>query len=307
MNKYIVQISTWLAVLLTVGCNPKHTSNYSKKSNKKVNAYTKKHDSHPLHNDIPDLTLVREPEPKHEPKSRYGNPAKYTVLNKTYSVLTSSKGYKERGYASWYGTKFHGFRTSSGEIYDMYSMTAAHKTLPLPTYAKVTNLNNNRSIIVKINDRGPFHDDRIVDLSYAAASKLGILANGVGKVEVVAINPSMDLPKRSNIMVAHKSSEVISTSEATPTKVSSSLQLGAFTLQSNAKKLADQLESLLKNHPNNHKTNYQVNIIEHRLQKNIKENILYKVVISSVNGEFNILNLKKILSDIPSHDAFVIN
>jgi len=287
MNKYIVQISTWLAVLLTVGCNPKHTSNYSKKSNKKVNAYTKK--------------------PKHEPKSRYGNPAKYTVLNKTYSVLTSSKGYKERGYASWYGTKFHGFRTSSGEIYDMYSMTAAHKTLPLPTYAKVTNLNNNRSIIVKINDRGPFHDDRIVDLSYAAASKLGILANGVGKVEVVAINPSMDLPKRSNIMLAHKSSEVISTSEATPTKVSSSLQLGAFTLQSNAKKLADQLESLLKNHPNNHKTNYQVNIIEHRLQKNIKENILYKVVISSVNGEFNILNLKKILSDIPSHDAFVIN
>ena len=115
MNKYIVQISTWLAVLLTVGCNPKHTSNYSKKSNKKVNAYTKKHDSHPLHHDIPDLTLVREPEPKHEPKSRYGNPAKYTVLNKTYSVLTSSKGYKERGYASWYGTKFHGFRTSSGE------------------------------------------------------------------------------------------------------------------------------------------------------------------------------------------------
>ena len=101
-----------------------------------------------------------------EPKSRYGNPESYVVFGKRYYVKDSSKGYVETGIASWYGTKFHGRRTSSGETYDMYAMTAAHKTLPLPTYVEVTNLNNGRSIIVKVNDRGRFHEIRIIDLSY---------------------------------------------------------------------------------------------------------------------------------------------
>jgi len=103
--------------------------------------------------------------------------------------MKDARGYVERGIASWYGTKFHGRRTSSGEIYDMYGMTAAHKTLPLPTYVRVTNLKNGRSVVVKVNDRGPFHDNRLIDLSYTAAKKLGIVATGTGLVEVRAITP----------------------------------------------------------------------------------------------------------------------
>ncbi|NIA01422.1 MAG: septal ring lytic transglycosylase RlpA family protein, partial [Planctomycetia bacterium] len=136
-----------------------------------------------------DVSAVKDAIPRVEPKSRYGNPASYVVLGKRYTTLASSKGYKKRGIASWYGTKFHGHRTSSGESYDMYEMSAAHKTLPLPTYARVSNLRNGRSVIVKINDRGPFHENRVIDLSYAAASRLGILGKGTGLVEVEAIDP----------------------------------------------------------------------------------------------------------------------
>jgi len=127
--------------------------------------------------------------PKVEPKSKYGNPKSYVVFGQRYYTLPTAKGHVEQGIASWYGTKFHGRRTSSGETYDMYAMTAAHKTLPLPTYARVTNMKNGRSIIVRINDRGPFHDNRIIDLSYAAAVKLGIVTTGTGLVEVRAIDP----------------------------------------------------------------------------------------------------------------------
>jgi len=112
---------------------------------------------------------VHEAVPKNEPLARYGNHSPYTVLGKTYTVMPSSKGYHERGIASWYGSKFHGRRTSSGEPYDMHLATAAHKSLPLPTYVEVTNLDNGRKMIVKVNDRGPFHEGRIIDLSYAAA------------------------------------------------------------------------------------------------------------------------------------------
>ena len=127
--------------------------------------------------------------PKVESKSKYGNPKSYVVFGKRYYVKDSAKGYVEQGIASWYGTKFHGRRTSSGETYDMYAMTAAHKTLPLPTYARVTNLENGRSVMVKVNDRGPFHQNRIIDLSYSAATRLGIVKTGTGRVEVEAIDP----------------------------------------------------------------------------------------------------------------------
>ena len=127
--------------------------------------------------------------PKVEPKARYGNMKSYVVYGKTYYPKQSSRGYVERGVASWYGTKFHGRKTSSGERYDMHQMTAAHKTLPLPTYALVKNLDNGRSAIVKVNDRGPFVGDRIIDLSYAAAKKLGVDKKGLAQVEVVSIDP----------------------------------------------------------------------------------------------------------------------
>ena len=127
------------------------------------------------------------------------------VHGKRYYVLDSAQGFKERGIASWYGNKFHGNQTSNGEIYDMYAMTAAHKRLPLPTYVKVTNLNNQRSITVRVNDRGPFHEGRVIDLSWAAAKKLGIDKTGTAPVEVVAINPGPSAPS----LAAERTGEVI--------------------------------------------------------------------------------------------------
>jgi len=129
--------------------------------------------------------------PRVEPRSRYGNPPFYDVFGKRYTVLPSSAGYVERGVASWYGPGFHEERTSTREPYDMFGMTAAHKTLPLPAYVRVTNLQNGRSIVVRVNDRGPFVGNRIIDLSYTAAAKLDMLRNGTAFVEVRAIDPSV--------------------------------------------------------------------------------------------------------------------
>jgi rare lipoprotein A len=126
--------------------------------------------------------------PKAEQPSQYGNKSPYTVLGETYRVLPTAKGYVERGIASWYGNKFHGYTTSTFEKYDMYAYSAAHKTLPLPSYARVTNLENGRSVIVRVNDRGPFVANRVVDLSYVAAVKLGVWPKGTAMVEVRAID-----------------------------------------------------------------------------------------------------------------------
>ena len=138
--------------------------------------------------------------PRIEPRSRNGNPPFYDVLGKRYFVLSSSVGYVERGVASWYGPGFHKVRTSIGEIYDMYGMSAAHKTLPLPAYVRVTNLQNGRSVVVRVNDRGPFVGNRIIDLSYTAASKLDMLRNGTAMVEVRSLDgapapaPALETP-----------------------------------------------------------------------------------------------------------------
>lgn len=140
--------------------------------------------------EIPDVSKLPEPVPKVEPRSLYGNKSPYSVLGQTYNVLPSPRGYVERGIASFYGNKFHGYKTSSLEEYDMYQFSGAHKTLPLPSYARVTNLENGKSVIVRINDRGPFHENRIIDLSFAAAVKIGVWPKGTGLVEVRAIDPT---------------------------------------------------------------------------------------------------------------------
>jgi rare lipoprotein A len=126
--------------------------------------------------------------PGEEPRSAYGNPDSYVVNGKRYYTLRTAEGFAERGIASWYGNPFHGRRTSSGEVYDMYRMTAAHKQLPLPTYVQIRNLDNGRTATVKVNDRGPFKDNRVIDLSYAAALKLGVVAKGTAFVEIRAVN-----------------------------------------------------------------------------------------------------------------------
>jgi len=137
----------------------------------------------------PNTAQMPDAVPRVEPRSPYGNPPFYIVGGHRYVVLPTSAGFVERGVASWYGSEFHGLRTSSGEPYDMFAMTAAHKTLPLPCYARVTNLSNGRSVIVRINDRGPFVDNRIIDLSYSAASKLDMIRHGTAFVQLEVLTP----------------------------------------------------------------------------------------------------------------------
>lgn len=174
----------------------------------------------------PDLSRIPEPKPRPEPLSRYGNRPLYRVLGQEYRVLTDTRGYRERGIASWYGAKFHGRATSSMEPYDMCAFSAAHKTLPLPSYARVTHLGNGRSVIVRVNDRGPFHEGRVVDLSYVAALKLGVYETGTARVEVEAI------------AVGAPSSLPDATAE-----VSVYLQLGAFGERGNADALQRRVQA----------------------------------------------------------------
>jgi len=192
-----------------------------------------------------DVSKIPEPVPKSEPRSRYGNKASYEVLGKTYRVMSDSHGYVERGIASWYGNKFHGFMTSSFETYDMYAFSAAHKTLPLPSYARVTNLDNGKSVVVRVNDRGPFHDDRIIDLSYAAAVKVGVWPKGTARVEVRAIDPAHpdELPPSRTAQaqpVDRRARPAPSASSSRPSTVNPGsriyLQLAAFGDRENAER-----------------------------------------------------------------------
>ncbi len=202
------------------------------------------------------VDAIPNPVPKLEPLSKYGNPDTYTVLGKRYTTLKNSRGFIEQGVASWYGTKFHGRRTSSGEDYNMYAMTAAHKSLPLPTYVEVTNLDNGRQIIVKVNDRGPFHDGRIIDLSYAAAIKLGINKAGTGRVEIRAIDPDnpsahRSQPSASGVTVQALAVPIITTPEPIASNAAIRniyLQIGAFSSKTNAENLRNRLTNMA-NHP----------------------------------------------------------
>ncbi|MCL7715024.1 septal ring lytic transglycosylase RlpA family protein [Stenotrophomonas mori] len=147
-------------------------------------------DSTPDH--VPDVDCIPEPLVRDEPRSAVGNKSPYVVLGKEYRVMGRVDNYVERGTASYYGAKFHGRLTSNREVYDMYQFTAAHKTLPLPSFARVTNLDNGESVVVRVNDRGPFHEGRVIDLSYAAAVRLGITQRGTGRVEVRGLTPAQD-------------------------------------------------------------------------------------------------------------------
>ena len=185
---------------------------------------------------------IEEPTPRVEEKSPFGNPPYYEVDGVVYHVLSSGAGYSETGIASWYGQKFHGRRTSSGEVYDMYQYTAAHKTLPLPSYARVTNIDTGDSVIVKINDRGPFVKNRIIDLSYAAAKKLGYDHHGTARVEVTvlaspggpqkAVNPDgeLEIPPMEQ---QHDNAKLF-------------VQVGAFSDEMRADTLASRLRDYFK-------------------------------------------------------------
>lgn len=154
--------------------------------------------------DLPNVDAIPEPQVVAEPRSRYGNRSPYKVLGKSYKVLDTVEGYRDTGLASYYGNKFHGRRTSNLEVYDMYAFTAAHKSLPLPSFARVINLDNGKSVVVRVNDRGPFHKGRIIDLSYAAAVKIGIRDRGTGRVEVVGLSPGENARQDYDAVAARK-------------------------------------------------------------------------------------------------------
>jgi rare lipoprotein A len=178
----------WIAVLLglLVGC--------ASQAPRKVSRYDQDQDAAPVLTPaaIEQLANLENPRVVDLSPSTRGNPATYNVWGKDYTVLSSSQGYLEEGNASWYGSKFHGRLTSSGEPFDMFTLTAAHRSLPIPVFARVTNLTNGKSTVVRINDRGPFHSDRIIDLSFAAAVKLDFHENGTARVRVETISESME-------------------------------------------------------------------------------------------------------------------
>lgn len=187
-----------------------------------------------------DVSQVPDAVPRAEPRAAGGNQP-YSVFGVTYTPLDDARGYRERGIASWYGRKFHGRRTSSGESYDMYAMTAAHRTLPLPSYVHVRNLENDRSVVVRVNDRGPFLHNRLIDLSYTAAARLGMLGTGTAMVEVQAVGPETPpatiarAPQVSLIAPAHAAAR------ASPPRLA--VQVGAFSHYENAANLKRRLES----------------------------------------------------------------
>ena len=177
-----------LLVSLLAGCSSTPATKPGK--SEPPSRYKQKHDAGP--GKYIDTSHVPDAVPRYEVRTMAGNKNPYTVLGKTYYLIQDERSYKERGYASWYGTKFHGERTSNGEVYDMYAMTAAHKTLPIPSYVRVTNVSSGKTVVVRVNDRGPFVKNRVIDLSKAAAEELGMLGSGVKAVEIYKLDDGQE-------------------------------------------------------------------------------------------------------------------
>ncbi len=192
-----------------------------------------------------DFSGLENAVPKKDRRTRAGNKSPYEIFGKTYVVLSDSIGFCQQGDASWYGKKFHGRNTSNGEVYDMYAMTAAHKTLPIPSYVRVTNHNNGRSIVVRVNDRGPFHGGRIIDLSYAAASKLGFAEQGTAPVSIEAIDTGNEPLTHAGVKFVSPVTDVASSavgSAVAPVTAS----VGATTASRNTSNVGQRGESFLQ-------------------------------------------------------------
>jgi len=233
-----------VAVVL-VGCSSTPVPDHSQR-------YTLKQDRAPAGNF--DVSGLQDAVPRYEPPRTAGNRSPYQVWGRSYRVMESNDGYVARGLASWYGEKFHGHKTSNGEVFDMYRMSAAHKSMRIPGYARVTNLDNGRSVIVRVNDRGPFHDDRLIDLSYAAAKKLGYKSQGTARVEVAAItvrpDGSMTLAGRSfdpGVSTAGLANTgTLSPGSGTSADQALFVQLGSFTSRDPAEALLARARNLIQ-------------------------------------------------------------
>jgi len=210
---------------------------------------------------------VADAVPRADPILAVGNKSPYTVLGVSYDILEDANNYREKGIASWYGTKFNGHKTSNGEIFDLYKATAAHKTLPIPSYVRVTNLDNGKSVVVRVNDRGPFHADRLIDLSYGAAVKLGYMESGTAPVEVEILNIAGVDDRRNTVGGSYRY-----------------LQLGAFGADASAQRLRSELQELV---------NAPVTVSP--VQSGDK--ILYRVRVGPVSGGEELLEVQQILQD----------
>lgn len=238
----------WLAALATLvlaGCASAPETDHSSR-------YTLSQDRAPA-GDF-DVSGLADAQPRYEAPRTAGNKSPYTVWGKRYRVLESNDGYVATGIASWYGEKFHGHKTSNGETFDMYAMSAAHKSLRIPGYARVTNLDNGRSVIVRVNDRGPFHSDRVIDLSYAAAKKLGYQARGTARVEVAAITvrPDGSMTLAGEPFVpgsggASATSGAVADNSGGMESRGLFVQLGSFSSRDPAEALLGQVRSVIEN------------------------------------------------------------
>ncbi len=240
-----------------------------------------------------DVSSIPDAIPRSEPITVAGNKNPYTVFGKTYHLLPSAEKYRQVGIASWYGTKFHGNPTSNGEIYDMYAMTGAHKTLPIPSYVRVTNLENNRSIVIRINDRGPFHRDRIIDLSYVGALKLGFADQGTARVEVQALRPET----KPNGQLVELETQIQPQPQARRKIVDLPelprggvfLQIGAFIERSGAEILKEKIQPL---------TSLSIEVLQH---KN-----LFKVKIGPIRNSDRLTMLKKTVNEKFGIASFIL-
>lgn len=223
-----------------------------------------------------DVTALADAVPERVVVTNAGNKSPYTVLGKTYHINFETQGFTERGYASWYGKKFHGNKTSNGEVYDMYAMTAAHKTLAIPTYVRVTSLENQRSVVVRVNDRGPFHDGRIIDLSYAAAKKLGYHQKGTAQVKIEVLSYTDNTPEPASADEA-----------ATRTY----LQAGAFSRQQSAVALQRQLQQL---------TGRTVAV------RAVPSDSLYKVLLGPIADQVELVSLRQQILDAEFAEPHVV-
>lgn len=236
--------------------------------------------------------------PKKEPRTRAGNKSPYVIFGKTYRVLSDSKGFRQQGEASWYGKKFHGRNTSNGEVYDMYAMTAAHKTLPIPSYVRVTNHSNGRSVVVRVNDRGPFHGNRVIDLSYAAASKLGFAERGTAAVSVEAIDTGNPPLRHAGVVYTNtaQASPQVANKPKPPTNSNpragrqSFLQVAAFSQRQSAEQLLARLRSAISEPMRLH-----------------QDKGLFRVHIGPLAKVNNISAVKQTLEALSLGSGFVVN
>lgn len=248
-----------------------------------------------------DVSHIPDAVPRVEPITAAGNKSPYVVLGKTYRVMKEPSGYQERGIASWYGKKFHGRKTSNGEVYDMYGMTAAHKTLPIPSFVEVTNLKNNKKIIVRVNDRGPFHEGRVIDLTYAAAKKLDFQHLGTAQVKVSLIDPRTYSSAESANSKSYKLSRRNLGEQSAPAPENSAgyrlpdntfLQAGAFSSQTAAENLRSKILSL---------TSYPVTIVP-----SSSSSVLYKVRVGPIDDNWKLVNLQETLVKKKIAEPYVV-